>query len=1741
MIEDDDALGVGFEIDFRDSFGRLRTLEDMVGEGAAKMYQAFRRLQEISGNAISTRNSLVELQALTEGSREYTREQRRIEKSGEALSRQLTRLNDEFGKNRDQIRAAKVEATALAAETLGLTELADKWRAQQAALTAQQNAATAAKEAEATALRDAAEAYRMFEAVAKEKSAASREMDAQAAAAALEVEAKALRDAADAHRLFEAVAKQKASDYRAQEAREAAAAREVEANAVRDAAAAYKMFEAVAKQNSAAYREKEAQAAAAALAAEAEATARLAREHEQLAAIVRGSQAALEADAAAAERMRQATDPLYAATVRLNAEIAESTRLYHAGATAPAEYARQQQVLVGQLQAVQQQHNNLNRGLGTVGASGKLAAHHMQNLAFQFQDVGIQMFAAAQSGAPFKMAMMAVMQQGSQIGGIMMQAGVGIRAVGAAFLSMSKSILIATATNPYLMAGAAAIAAFAGAVKLLQNAANSRVDMKAYAESIGLTTKEIRNLDNVTVTFGDTAKAVFQVAGRAIWERIGPMVTKVWDTMKEWAAWIFTELKKAANFIIGAFVGGYRAIIATWRLFPAALGDLFIQAVNKAIEGVNWLLRKSIAGINLLVDIANSILPADSQLQRMAERSIDTIANQYEGAASRVAEVWRKEVGGAIGEDYIGQAAKSVGGSILTQAIKNAQNRVKTQAEEKGYLDPEKAKPDKHGERLARDAKAVEAQIRNLYALAAAYGESGAAALIAEARVKAESEAIKKRADIEAMVDRQIRLAIAQRITDAAKATAAVRDQASTQERVNQLVAAGNITAERAADLVKDQIADLPLLAAAQAAQQRGLTEEVVLATAALKDQRTERQRLRNAEEEARFHAMTATGKDRLTELREEMRLIGATNAERNIALAIMKAQLEADRAFTDPARRKAYVDQQAEIARTTENLAASQRAFNDALNYTADKWDLIAQNVQGAAQGIAEAFGSSGRALGDLASTYADYRAQQERADAAHIAALKEAQSDSEKQHEIAKYNLATSTKQVALYGDMASAAKGFFKEKSAGYKAMMAAEKVFRAFEFAMSVRAMVQDISETISSVANSGARATAAGAEGIANQSKLPFPFNIVAMAATGAALIAAGIAVIGGGRSGGARIPETNTGAGTVFGDSNAQSESIKNAINALKDVDTLMLSYSRKMAASLKSIESQIGGFANLLVRNADSIHASGGVTQGFNPNFIGDVLGKIPLVGGILKGLFGSKTTVIGSGLYGSAQSLGSILNGGFDASYYSDVKKKKKVFGITTSTKYSTQYTGADPLLENQFTLILQSFNDAILAAAGPLDTATSEIQRRLNSFVVNIGKIDLQGLTGAQIEEKLTAVFGAAADNMARAAFPFIDTFQKVGEGAFETLVRVSSTLEAVGSTLDLLGQSAQGMGIAAKLGLADQFESVSALTSAVDDYFQRYYTAAEQAAARTTQMATVFDSLGLAMPSTLAGFRELVEAQNLNSEAGRETYAILLQLAPAFADLQAAMAGAKSAADIASERADLERQLLELLGDTAALRALQLARLDISNRALQIEIWSIQDAQAAAKAADELRKAWQSVGDTIMDEVRRIRGLTDITTGNSFASLMGQFNAATTAARAGDMDAAKTLPQLSQALLAAAADAATSRQELDRIQAQAASSLEATYDIIATFAKAAPSSPQSPLDGYIPGQSGSDASNDNAAAESVDDLRAEMEQMRADLTTALAIIAANTGSMKKTLDNATGETGGNALLVQIDTAA
>ena len=1432
--------------------------------------------------------------------------QRAVERQTNRVQGEVERLSKSFGLNSDEALALRVQTQALAAAEAGLEDNAHRLLATYTQLTAKRQEAAQLREAEAARERAAAEAAVNAQLMERSRLQAALERNTGVGRA----------PATDAGATYSALAAKFAED---------------EARAQKLVAAA---------------------------------TRQAADEHARLAALVRGSHDAQLADAAAAERLREATDAEYAATKRLNAQIAESTRLYHSGVTAPAEYARQQQVLSGRLREAGQAHD-------VSAISAKRNKNSLTQLSFQLNDVVTM---AAMGAKPMQI----FASQAGQILQVAQTAEGGVKGfavqVGALAMKLAPAAVVAAG---------AAIALYRWNQELDKDAG-----LKKYAEGLGLTHKEMKKLGDQSITTGD------MVAG--LWKTVSDGMG-MGGSGKKLIDWLVApgDVKMVENFvaqIYGVFAGGYSTIVELWHGVSGSISGSVGGAAQAAagffkpvVAGAQWVWQ-AVSGLfaGLYDKVAGWVRSVGGWVAPIMKAVGLTDAAAAIGAAGAKA-------GQAFGKNYTASVKQAIGGmdraaaSVGANTIQHALDRVKKQADAiKESRTDKKPKTDHHAEQLARDAEAIEAQIRNLYKLADAYGVSGAAALIAEAREKAESKAIKGRADIDEAVDRQIRLSIAQRVTDAARGTAAMNEQAGAQERVNAQVAAGLIPASQAAQVLQDQLGLQPLLAAQEAAR---LTSDAVghaKATAGLAAMTAGQERLNKAKAEAQYNSGMEAGSDQLAQLREELRLIGATDEARVRALATLKATQEANRmiaANLDPTKAADYVQQQVAIADAQQQLRAGQDAYNASLTQTADHWDIIAGKVQSAGQGMADAFGSAGQAIGDVASIYAGYMASQARLETEHKARVHDAGADRVKlAQEAQRYALQSSGTQIAAYGDMLGAAKGFFKEGTAGYEALAAAEKVYRIAQFAMSVQAMVQQVRETVTHVASSAAQASANATVGVSAQAKLPFPFNIAAMAATAAALVAAGISVIGGGGGAASSIDKGNTGTGTVLGDSTKGSDSIKNSIDALSKVDQLTNAYSREMAATLKSIDSQIGSVAAVLVRSGN-ISADSGVAQGFKANAIGSALGAIPLVGGILKGLFGSTTTVTGSGLTQGGRSVGDILDNGFAANTYSDVEKKSKLFGITTGRSSSTVIGGsADASVNQQFGLILKSFDAAIVAAAGPLGESTQAIADKVKFFVFDLGKVDLKGLTGDEIQEKLSNIFGAAADGMAAAAFPGIERFQKVGEGAFETLTRVASTVEAVTTALDQLGTSSAALGIDAKMGIAAQFDSLSDMSSAVGAYFQAYYSSEEKAAAKTAQMGKMFDSLGLSMPASLAGFRQLVEAQDLTTAAGQSTYATLLQLAPAFADLQTSMDGAKSAADILSERMDLQKQLWQALGDTASIRAAELAQLDPSNRALQQRLYDLADEAAATEAANRVaqeRAGLQSALNQLLGDTAAMR--------------------------------------------------------------------------------------------------------------------------------------------------------------------
>jgi predicted transcriptional regulator len=243
-------------------------------------------------------------------------------------------------------------------------------------------------------------------------------------------------------------------------------------------------------------------------------------------------------------------------------------------------------------------------------------------------------------------------------------------------------------------------------------------------------------------------------------------------------------------------------------------------------------------------------------------------------------------------------------------------------------------------------------------------------------------------------------------------------------------------------------------------------------------------------------------------------------------------------------------------------------------------------------------------------------------------------------------------------------------------------------------------------------------------------------------------------------------------------------------------------------------------------------------------------------------------------------------------------------------------------------------------------------------------------------------------------------------------------------------------------------------------------------------------------------------------------------------------QAISEAAAKATSITNERLGLERALLQLQGDTAELRRLEVAALNPSNQELQKYIYELQDQQAAVKdaadAAQQLRTAWSSVGDSIASEILRINGMSRAQF-QSLAGAQAEFAIVSAKARAGDQSAGASLPELSRAVLQLAGDQANSAEELAFIRAATTSSLMQTEAAVRSMALGGGVSitPVSTGNGFstTPVALSSSAQAQGGTAQSAEQLRdllSEIRGIRSDMRAQAVPVAESTRKTADLLD-------------------
>jgi len=295
--------------------------------------------------------------------------------------------------------------------------------------------------------------------------------------------------------------------------------------------------------------------------------------------------------------------------------------------------------------------------------------------------------------------------------------------------------------------------------------------------------------------------------------------------------------------------------------------------------------------------------------------------------------------------------------------------------------------------------------------------------------------------------------------------------------------------------------------------------------------------------------------------------------------------------------------------------------------------------------------------------------------------------------------------------------------------------------------------------------------------------------------------------------------KANDGKGSVLGDKDKTSQSIKNSLNILEDFAKPQYQVLSSMNNSLKNIESKISGVTKIILANSN--FAQGGGFTAFDTGyknkvgnsglfldlFVGSAIGgvfggvgtlasklNIPVlknIGGvvnktinkILGGVFGRKKvsqSLEDSGIAFNSMDLNEALKG-LEAKQYQTIRttttKKRALRSSKTSHEYNSYFEELDRESKNQFTLILNSLYDGILASASSFDTKKEELEQKLANFKVDIGKISLKDKSAKDIQELLGSVFSKLGDDLAKASIPLLEQFQAIGEGMFETLNRVA----------------------------------------------------------------------------------------------------------------------------------------------------------------------------------------------------------------------------------------------------------------------------------------------------------------------------------------------------------------------------
>ena len=643
-------------------------------------------------------------------------------------------------------------------------------------------------------------------------------------------------------------------------------------------------------------------------------------------------------------------------------------------------------------------------------------------------------------------------------------------------------------------------------------------------------------------------------------------------------------------------------------------------------------------------------------------------------------------------------------------------------------------------------------------------------------------------------------------------------------------------------------------------------------------------------------------------------------------------------------------------------------------------KWNEALAAAKGLTESLSAVFKELGSALGQTLETmvtFANTSAKNQEDTIAKQTTLNKVKANERstaKELDAAEKDLANQKKkntsdELKGISSIAGTAKKMFKEKTAGYKLLSAVEKASAAITAVLQAKELAMTIKSAAAKVM---ALTPAIMAKFFAD------------LGPWGWAAGAAAIAAIGGSFSGGGGTPAgmsaedvqkvQGTGqdwvngklvdnGGGVLGDPTAKSEDIANSLQIIEDNTTSQILFDSKTVDYLRAIKTNTEGLAAALFK-------AQGISGG--PSGFGTVEKTSP---GFL-GLFSSSTSIIDSGIKAVGK-LGEILaDPAKHFKQYETVQRTKSGFlGIGGGTKTSVNTKPLEVEITEYIIGIFQNAKKAIvdLGTVFGMDTKDA-VDQLVNDLSVDF-QVSAKGLSGDELVEAIMAETGVTMNQLAAQVYPFLEQFQKVGEGMLTTLTRVNTEIQVVNGMFAQMGidfataftpgmklvedastdatsalvadakaryeaaklaketaaatqaeieeynaasaayteslkaeNEAKYANIAASIAVYDALvESEGGLekfTERANFFIQNFVPSTTKFKAALSTVDTGMAALGLSSTTTRAEFYALVAGLDLSTEAGRKMYSSLMDIAPAFDEIQDAVDGLAASVSISA---------------------------------------------------------------------------------------------------------------------------------------------------------------------------------------------------------------------------------------------